>query len=369
MTTLSIDLDAVAANTRLFAQRASGELMAVVKADAFGHGAADVAKTALGNGATWLGVTSVEEALALRHAGIAAPVLSWLNPTDTDFATAVRRQVDLAVPGVAHLDAVAQAGALVGRPARVHLHADLGMARDGCAPDEWARLCRLAATAEQHRLVRVVGLMGHLACADEPGHPSNVSAALAFDGVRAVAAAFGLRPHFQHVAATAATLTDVTTHHDLCRVGAGLYGIDPSGTTSLRPALTLTTPVVSVRDVPAGTPVGYGHEHVTSEATRLALLPLGYADGVPRSSKGFVAIHQRRCPVVGRVSMDQVVVDVGDLPVREGDVATVFGPGDLGEPTTAEWATWAGTIEHEIVTGIGPRIRRTTLARQLRQAS
>jgi alanine racemase len=124
-----------------------------------------------------------------------------------------------------------------------------------------------------------------------------------------------------------------------------------------------------VRAVPAGTPVGYGHAHVTSEATRLALLPLGYADGVPRSSKGFVAIQQRRCPVVGRVSMDQLVVDVGELPVREGDVATVFGPGDLGEPTTAEWAAWAGTIEHEIVTGIGARIRRTTVARQLRQVS
>jgi alanine racemase len=369
MTTLTIDLSAVAANTRLFAARASGELMAVVKADAFGHGALDVARTTLANGATWLGVTTLDEAVSLRHAGITAPVLSWLNPVDVDFATAVRRSVDLAVPGVEHLDAIAQAAEVVGRPARVHLHADLGMARDGASADQWPEMCRLAATAERHRLVRVVGVMGHLACAENPAHPSNTAAAAAFETAVAVVAAHGLRPHLRHLAATAATLTDVTTHHDLCRVGAGLFGIDPSGTTRLRPALTLTAPVVTVREVPAGTPVGYGHTYVTDRATRLASVPLGYADGIPRRSRGFVSVLGRRCPVVGRVSMDQVVVDVGDLAVRPGDLVTIFGPGDAGEPTAAEWAGWADTIEHEIVTGIGPRVRRTATRQGLRSVA
>lgn len=358
-TQLLIDLDAVAANTRLIAARTSGDLMAVVKADGFGHGARAVAETALANGATWLGVTSLDEALSLRRVGIGAPLLSWLNPVDAEFGSAVLHRVDLAVPGAEHLDAVAQAAVRLGRPARIHLYADLGMARDGCPQAEWANLCRLAATAERHRLVRVTGVMGHLACADDPSHPSNAQAAQLFEGALGVAEVFGLRPHLRHIAGTAATLTDVTTHHDLCRVGAGLFGIDPSRTTSLVPALTLTAPVVSVRDVPAGTPVGYGHTWTTERATRLALLPVGYADGIPRSSHGFVSLHGRRCPVVGRVSMDQVVVDVADLPVALGDTATVFG-GD--GPSVAEWASWAGTIEHEIVTGIGSRVRRLVAA-------
>lgn len=366
---LYVDLDAVAANTRLIATRASGELMAVVKADGFGHGAEAVARTALEHGASWLGVTSIEEALALRHAGIAAPVLSWLNPVDADFAAATRLRVDLAAPSAAHLDAMAGRAADLGRPVYVHLHADLGLSRDGCPPDEWAHLCRLAATAERHRLVRVVGVMGHLACADEPGHPSNVRAGRAFAAALEVAARFGLRPHLRHVASTAATLTDPTTHHDLCRIGAGLYGIDPSGTTELHGALTLGAPVVSVRDVPPGTPVGYGHTFVTTDATRLALLPVGYADGIPRASQGFVLLGGSRRPVVGRVSMDQVVVDVGDAAVQPGDTAIIFGPGHRGEPTVAEWAGWADTIPHEIVTGIGPRVRRTTVATTVRRSA
>jgi alanine racemase len=169
-----------------------------------------------------------------------------------------------------------------------------------------------------------------------------------------------LRPPLRHLAATAATLTDPLSQHTLCRVGAGLVGIDPTRTTPLRPAMTLTAPVVTLRDVAPGTPVGYGHTWASPRATRLALLPLGYADGLPRAASGRaeVLLRGRRCPVVGLVSMDQVVVDVGTLPVTVGDVATVFGPGDHGEPTVAEWAAWSGTIEHEIVTGIGARVLR-----------
>ncbi|GAA5150956.1 alanine racemase [Nocardioides marinquilinus] len=354
---LAVDLDAVAANTRLFADRTPGALMAVVKADGFGHGAAAVARTALAHGAAWLGVTSLAEALALRAEGLTAPVLSWLNPVDADYTAAVGARVDVAVPSRAHLEAVTRAG--IG--ARVHLHLDTGMARDGAPPAEWGALCRDARRAERAGLLRVVGVMGHLGCADDPADPANAAGRAAFDHGLATARATGLRPPLRHLAATAATLTDPASLHTMTRVGAGLVGIDPSGTTRLHPALTLTAPVVGVRRVAAGTAVGYGRTWTASRPTTLALLPLGYADGLPRATSGRaeVLLRGRRCRLVGRVSMDQVVVDAGDERVRPGEVATVFGAGRHGEPTTAEWAVWADTIEHEIVTGIGARVSRT----------
>lgn len=359
---LEIDLEAVAANSRFFAGSATGELMAVVKADGFGHGAAAVACTALAHGATWLGVTSVDEALALRRAGIVAPTLSWLNPLDADFAGAIRQRIDLAVPSLDHLVVIATVAREFGRPAAIHLHADTGMARDGAAPAEWDALCRRAAADEVRGLIRVVGLMGHLGSADVPAADANGTGRAAFAQFAQVARRAGLRPSTLHLAATSATLTDPLAHHDLCRVGAGLVGIDLSGTASLRGAMTLSAPVISVRDVPVNTGVGYGHTFVTERATRLALLPLGYADGMPRAASGLaeVLVAGTRCPVVGLISMDQLVVDVGTLAVTPGDTAIVMGPGELGEPTVADWARWSGSIPHEIVTGLGQRITRVT---------
>ena len=354
---LVVDLTAVAANTRLLAARATGELMAVVKADGFGHGAADVARTALAHGATRLGVTSVEEALALRAEGIAAPVLSWLNPVDADFGAAVAAGVEVAVPSRWHLEALTSRA----RGAQVHLHLDTGMARDGAAPSTWGDLCRAARRAERAGLLSVVGLMGHLPDADVPGDPSNARGRLRFAWGVEQARAAGLRPVQRHLAATAATLTDPLSHHTLCRVGAGLVGIDPSRTTTLRPALMLTAPLVEVRRVRAGTPVGYGHTWTAPEVTDLGLVPLGYADGLPRvaSGRAEVVVRGRRRPLVGRLSMDMAVVDLGDTRAVPGDVVTVLGPGDHGEPTVADWAAWSGTIEHEVVTGLGRRLRRS----------
>jgi alanine racemase len=353
---LVVDLEAVAANTRLFARRTSGALMAVVKADGFGHGAADVARTALSAGASWLGVTSIDEAIALRRRGFGSPTLSWLNPVDADFGAAIAAGIDVAVPSREHLEAVLRAG--VG--ARIHLHLDTGMARDGAAPEHWPSLCRVARRAERASRVRVIGVMGHLGCAEDPADPDNAAGRARFVWGVERAREAGLRPPLRHLAATAATLTDPLSHHTLSRVGAGLVGIDPSGSTTLRPAMTLTAPVVGVRTVRPGTAVGYGHTWSASRRTHLALLPLGYADGLPRASSGRseVLLRGRRRPVVGRVSMDQVVVDVGDDPPELGETAVVFGPGADGEPTVAEWAAWADTIEHEIVTGIGARVQR-----------
>ena len=355
-TELTVDLAAVGANTRTFTAVTEAAVMAVVKADGFGHGAVDVARTALANGASRLGVTSLDEALALRSAGIEAPVLSWLNPVDADFGTAVRADVELAVPSRQHLDAIARNRLA----ARVHLHLDTGLARDGAEPEAWADLCRAARQAERGGALEVVGVMGHLSHADSPGDVANARGRTRFAWGVQTARAAGLRPRWRHLAATAATLTDPLSHHNLVRIGAGLVGIDPSHSARLQPAMTLTAPVVTVRRVRAGTPVGYGHTWTAKAATYLGLVPLGYADGLPLGASGRarVQIRGRRRPVVGRISMDQLVVDLGDDPVLPGEVATVFGPGAAGEPTVAEWAAWAGTIEHELVTRVGSRVRR-----------
>lgn len=361
---LRVDLGAVAANTRLFADRAAGEVMAVVKADGFGHGALAVARTSLANGATWLGVTSIDEAMALRAGGLAAPVLSWLNPVDADFAAAASAEVDVAVPSLEHLAAVVATRHLV----RVHLHVDCGMARDGAPPELWRRLCVAARRAERAGRIEVVGLMGHLGCAEDPGDACNSIGRTRFAWALEVARSTGLRPAHRHLAATAATLTDPRAHHTMSRIGAGLVGIDPSGTVPLRWAMTLTAPVVSVRSVPTGTGVGYGHTWRAPAATRLALVPVGYADGLPRlaSGRASVLVAGERCPVVGRISMDQLVVHVGSVAVGPGDLVTLFGPGDRGEPTVGDWAGWAGTLPHEIVTGLGTRVSRTIRQATLR---
>lgn len=360
---LDIDLGAVGANVRLFTDRTTASVMAVVKADGFGHGAVEVARTALTHGASSLGVTSIGEALQLRAAGLRAPVLSWLNPLDADYRAAAAADVELAVPSREHLDAIIRAtqqSAPTRGPVRVHLHLDTGMARDGAEPSAWPALCRLARRAERAGLVHVVGIMGHLACADDPSDTANASGRRRFAIGLEIARAAGLRPTHRHLAATAATLTERRNHHSLVRIGAGLVGIDPSRPVALRPALTLTAPVVAVRRVRAGTGVGYGHTWTAPRRTGLALLPLGYADGLPRaaSAAAEVMLRGRRRPLVGRISMDQVVVDVGDEPVRAGETATVFGPGSSGEPTVADWAGWADTLEHEIVTGLGARLHR-----------
>lgn len=355
-----IDLGAVTENVRTIAAHTAGTLMAVVKADGFGHGMTGVAAAALEGGATRFGVTSIEEAMLLRSAGFGQRVLSWLNPVDADFRSAIGRDIELAVPSREHLDAIIAARL----PARVHLQLDTGMARDGAEPEEWAGLCRAARRAELTGAVEVVGMMGHLPAAAEPSHPSNLLGRSRFAWGLQIARGAGLRPADRHLAATAATLADPLSHHTMSRVGAGLVGIDESGSTRLRPALTLQAPLVQVRQVRAGTSVGYGQTWTASARTRLGLIPVGYADGLPRaaSNRAQVQLSGVRRPIVGRISMDMTVVDLGtgpgSCPAAVGDTVTVFGPGDAGEPTAAEWARWSDTLEHEIVTGLGRRIER-----------
>jgi alanine racemase len=352
-----IDLDAVAHNVSVIRSATAAEVMAVVKADAFGHGMVPVARTALANGATWLGVTSAAEALRLRAEGITAPVLSWLHGPGTDFGRLIAADIDISVSAIPYLEAVALSAQQFGR-AGVHLKLDTGLARNGAAAADWPALVERAAELERCGLLEVRGIWSHLA---EAG-----SQVAAFRAGLAVARSAGLRPGLRHLANTAAALSDPDTHFDLVRAGLGIYGVEPipSRRYGLRPAMTVRTSVILVKRVAAGTGVSYHHTHTTSRATTLALIPLGYADGIPRGIDGEaeVLLHGRRCPIVGRVAMDQCVVDAGDLPVRLGDPVLILGPGQLGEPTAADWARWARTIPHEILTGIGARVPRRHLS-------
>lgn len=361
-TTALVDLAAIAHNTRLLAAHTRAQVLVVVKADGFGHGLVPVARAALANGATWLGVTSLAEAHAVREAGLTAPVLSWLHHPEDDFAPAIRAGIEVAAPSRDHLAGIAAAATRAGGPAAVHLKIDTGMARNGATPDDWPELVTFAAKLEEAGLIRVRGVWSHLAHADLPG-PVNVASQLSrFTDAVAVARAAGLDPDLRHLANSAATFAHPDTHFDLVRAGIAVYGVEPVEGVSygLVPAMTLRSEVIMVRRVPAGTGVSYRHDYVTDRPTTLALVPLGFADGVPRAAgpRASVLLGGVRRPIAGRITMDQFVVDAGDLPVRPGDEVVVFGPGTAGEPTVSDWAIWAGTNEHEILTGIGGRVPR-----------
>ncbi|SCF10900.1 alanine racemase [Micromonospora chokoriensis] len=365
-----VDLDAIAANVRTIASVTGTDLMAVVKADGFGHGATQVARAALRAGASWLGVTSTSEALALRAAGVTAPTLSWLHSPNDDFGKLINAGVDVGVSTTTHLHAVADAVHRLGVPAMVQLKADTGLSRNGAAGDDWPELVGWARKYEREGGIRVRGVWSHLMDADVPGAPELNRQVTAFEEALRVARSAGLDPELVHLANSAAALSAPRTRYDLCRIGIALYGVDPFGATGpgefgLHAAMTVRTSVVNVKRVPAGTGVSYGPEHVTGAPTTLALLPLGYADGLPRAAGGRarVWLAGRRCPIVGRIAMDQCVVDAGDLPVAIGDPVVVFGPSEADQdpPTVAEWARWADTNPHEILTGIGARVARDHL--------
>ncbi len=343
--------------------------MAVVKADGYGHGAVPCARAALAAGAAWLGTATPYEALALRAAGIDAPLLCWLWTPGGPWRAAVDADVDVAVSGLWALDEVTEAARAAGRPARIQLKADTGLGRNGCLPADWPHMVGEALKAQADGLVRITGLWSHFACADEPGHPS-VNAQLAqFHDMLEYAEKAGVEPEVRHMANSPATLTLPETHFDLVRTGVALYGISPApelGTPAdfgLRPVMRLSAHVASVKQAPPGLGISYGHHYVTDRDTHLALVPVGYADGVPRhaSGRGPVLLGGKVRTAAGRIAMDQFVVDLGEDTVRVGDRAVLFGPGDDGEPTAEDWARAADTIAYEIVTRVGTRVPRVYL--------
>ncbi|MFD5052544.1 alanine racemase [Streptomyces tendae] len=367
-----IDLAALRANVRALRERAPGAaLMAVVKADAYGHGAVPCARAAVEAGATWLGTATPQEALALRAAEAGLPddvrVMCWLWTPGGPWREAVEARLDVSVSGMWAMEEVVGAARAAGVPARVQLKADTGLGRNGCQPGvDWEELVAAALRAEREGLLRVTGLWSHFACADEPGHPSIAAQLTRFREMTAYAERQGLRPEVRHIANSPATLTLPDAHFDLVRPGIAMYGVSPSpeiGTPAdfgLRPVMTLAASLALVKQVPGGHGVSYGHHYTTPGETTLGLVPLGYADGVPRhaSSTGPVLVDGKWRTVAGRIAMDQFVVDLGGDRPGPGAAAVLFGPGDRGEPTAEDWAQAAGTIAYEIVTRIGSRVPR-----------
>ena len=360
----TIDLDAIADNTRHLRRLTGVDVIGVVKANAYGHGAADAAVAALGGGASRLGVATVPEALQLRRLGIHAPLMAWLHEPGQRFDDAAAAGIELGVSSLEQLSAAADAAS--GTPTGVHLKFETGLSRNGIAPADWPQVLAEAARLERIGRIRVIGLFSHLS--NTSPEDDRAALALYLEGVDA-AASFGIHPEIRHLAATAAAIDLPETRLDAVRVGVGLYGLSPfddrsSADLGLRPAMTLRAAAAAVRRVPAGAGVSYGYAHRAERESTLVLVPLGYADGVPRqaSGRGPVLIGGQRHTVAGRIAMDQFVVDVGDQQVAVGDEVILFGDPTLGMPAATDWAYAADTINYEIVTRIGARVPRRSVS-------
>ncbi len=362
-------VDAAALRDNVAALRArsgSADVMAVVKADGYGHGLLTAATSALAGGATWLGVAQQSEAVALRDAGAGGRVFTWLHVPGTDFGAALSRDIDLSASARWDLDEIAAAARGTGLAARVHLKVDTGLARGGAYGDAFTDLVHRARALEAEGAVTVVGVWSHLACADEPGSPVTRLQQEVFDDAVRRAEGAGCRLEVRHIANSAAVVLDPSLHYDLVRPGIACYGLTPAPTVAsstdlgLVPAMTLTARLALVKRVPAGQGVSYSHLYTTATETVLGIVPMGYADGLPRaaSNVGPLSVAGRRHTIAGRVCMDQVVVDLGpDSDARAGDEVVLFGADPTG-PTAQEWADATGTISYEIVTRVGPRVPR-----------
>jgi alanine racemase len=341
-------------------------VMAVVKADGYGHGATRVAGAALAAGAAELGVATVAEALELRAAGITAPVLAWLHPPGIDFGPALVAGVEIAVSCERQLDELLDAVHRTGRTATVTVKVDTGLNRNGVAPAHFPSMLTVLRRALAEDAVRVRGLMSHMVHADQPDSPINDVQAQRFRDALAQARDEGVHFEVAHLSNSSATMSRPDLAFDLVRPGIAVYGLSPVpklGDMGLIPAMTVKCAVALVKSIRAGEGVSYGHTWIAQRDTNLALLPIGYADGVFRSLGGRldVLINGRRRPGVGRICMDQFVVDLGPgtIDVAEGDEAILFGPGSRGEPTAQDWADLVGTIHYEVVTSPRGRITRT----------
>jgi alanine racemase len=354
-----IDLDRITANVAHLKNIAGVDLMAVVKADAYGHGLLPVARAALAGGATSLGVALLEEAITLRDAGITAPILAWLVPPGSDYNSAIDRGIDLAASSLVALKEISSA--VSDHPARVHLEVDSGMTRGGFL-SEWDLLdsSHLAGIA-------IVGIFSHFARADEPGEKQNQEQRDRFIEMTKKLNSLGVTDALHHLSNSAATLKDPDSRFDMVRTGIAIYGLTPDvhtlGTSvslDLKAAMSLHAKLHLVKEVPANSPVGYGATAITDRYTKLGIVSMGYADGIPRNAQGAgIFVHGKRAPIIGRVSMDQFVVDLGpNSAANSGDWVEIFGDGIAGGYTAEDWGNASGSINYEIVTRIGTRVPR-----------
>jgi alanine racemase len=344
-----IDLEAIRDNVRMLRSRVGGR-----------------AAAARAGGADWLGVAVMEEALALRAAGDTGPILSWLAAPGEDYRLALKADVEVSAYSVSQLTEILTAARDSGQVAGVQLKVDSGLSRGGARLDEWPALVRAARQAELGGWVEVTGIWSHFACSDEPEHPSVAAQEAAFRQALDIAARAGLKPQVRHLANSAAVLTRESAWFDMVRVGLAGYGLSPipqlagPAELGLRPAMTLRAKVALVKRLAAGDGVAYGHTHVAESDAYIALIPVGYGDGIPRhaSNRAPVWVEGRRYRIAGRVSMDQFAVETGDDRIEPGETAILFGPGEHDVPTAQDWADAADTIAYEIVTRIGGRVPR-----------
>lgn len=360
-----IDLSAIAKNLKLIKNKTDADLLAVVKADAYGHGLLPVATAAQTAGADWLGTALLEEAITLRNGGITKPILAWLTPPGEDFKTAIKLDIDLSISSIELLFEILSAGQSLNKKPRVHIEVDTGMSRGGVLGD-WKEF--LAEVVKVVDKIEVVGIWSHFARADEPGEKMNEEQLNMFMNRVEDLSKAAINPQYLHIANSAATLTNKTSHKNIIRWGIALYGLSPdvnnlgdSKSLDLHPAMRLYAKLQLVKSVKAGVSVGYGATAKTKVDTKLGVVTLGYADGIPRNASNMagVFVAGRRAPLIGRVSMDQFVVDLGiDSLAKTGDEVIVFGDGSKGEYTIDEWAKACGTINYEIVTRIGSRVPR-----------
>ncbi len=366
--TAEVDLGAITANVAELDRRSgSAGVLAVVKADGYGHGLLPSARAAVRGGAAWLGVAQLGEALVLRDAGITAPLLAWLLVPGQDFARAIRADIDLSVATAWAIEEVAAAARDLGVTARIQLKVDTGLGRNGAHGADFTALVAQARGLEAEGAVVVTGIWSHFAYADAPDHPTVRAQQVRFADAVAEGERAGLRPQVRHLANSAATLTNPSAHFDLVRPGLAVYGLSPvpdlggPPAYGLREAMRVTARLASVKDYPAGEGVSYGHQYHTAADTRLGLVPMGYADGIPRSATnlGPMQVAGQRLRIAGRVCMDQVVLDLGaGTEAQAGDEVVVFGREADGEPTAQDWARAVDTINYEIVTRIGARVPR-----------
>ncbi len=371
---LVVDLAAIRHNVRLLKELVGTQYMAVVKADGYGHGLAESARAAREGGADWLGVATIDEALALRAAGDTGRVLCWLTVPGDDWAAAIAQDIDVTVYSEAELEAVLEAVVATGLEARVQIKVDTGLGRGGARRAAWHDLFATAADHDREGRIRVTGIWSHLSSSDEPDDAANDAQEAAFQDALDLAASAGLEDvEVTHLANSAAAILRPSSRRDLVRVGIATYGLDPApGLTpdlGLRPAMTARASLAMVKHVEAGDAVGYGRTWVADGDTTLGLVPAGYGDGLPRvgGNRAEVQVAGRRRPVRGRISMDQLVVDLGGDDPGAGAEVAVFGPGDDGEPTAQDWAEACGTISYEIVTRIGGRFTRRFVDSEVRE--
>lgn len=363
-----IDLGAIRRNLGRVRELArSAQVMAVVKADAYGHGAIPVARAARNQGVEWLGVALPSEALALRASGDEGRILAWLwSPGDPAIERCLAQSVDLSISSSWALAEVVAAVSRGGGTARVHVKVDTGLSRNGVGAGDWPTLVDELARAVDAGAVDVEAIWSHLADADLPGSatvPAQLDRYLyALDSADAA----GVHPRLRHLSNSGGLWAHPELGFDLIRTGIAMYGLTPAANLGsaadlgLEPAMTLRARLANVKLVEAGTSVSYGSTWTTPTPTTLGLVPLGYADGVPRASgnRVDVAMAGRRFPAVGRIAMDQFVIDLEGADAHAGDEVVLFGPGRNGELTADEWAARIDTIGYELVTRVGARVPR-----------